>query len=511
LMMTFTLQAADRYWVGGTDSLWNKTANWSTTSGGSGGASVPGATDVVILDSGSTKPCYLTQNITVQQVRLASGFAYTFFQQQHRVTATISGLNIAAGTWQGSTGSIEIQAGGLTQSGGTLNAPDSTWVRGTWNNTGGTFNHNNGRVCFRNSNTLSGNSPTFYEAEFYSDGTSGTGVFTLSTDITITQKMITSGTLTVTFATGNIYLQGNLDILNAYTTSSNSTGTLHFTGSNNQTINGSNALQAGRLPNVTINKTGGTLTLNNFLVVSGTWNYQQGTLNTTNGTVHFFNNTAQTISGNAHTLSKATFTNGAYTLNAPLTISELLTIAGSGNQSFSSGNLYVEGNINITNSGTNSTIGFATLHLTGTGNQTVTGSTTKAAGRLPHVTINKTGGTLTLNNFITVAGTWNYQQGTLNSSNATVHFNNTNSQNINGNAHTLSKVIIGNGLQYINAPLTISDELTTEGNLTQAFMSGNIYLQGNLIIKNTYNLSSNGTTTLHFSGTGNQLIDGQVN
>lgn len=45
---------ADRYWVGGTGT-WDgaNTANWSTTSGGSGGASVPTASDDVIFDAGS--------------------------------------------------------------------------------------------------------------------------------------------------------------------------------------------------------------------------------------------------------------------------------------------------------------------------------------------------------------------------------------------------------------------------------------------------------------------------
>jgi hypothetical protein len=45
---------ADRYWVGGTGS-WSSTntANWSTSSGGAGGASVPTAADNVFFDAGS--------------------------------------------------------------------------------------------------------------------------------------------------------------------------------------------------------------------------------------------------------------------------------------------------------------------------------------------------------------------------------------------------------------------------------------------------------------------------
>lgn len=45
---------ANRFWVGGT-TTWDTTttANWSTTSGGSSGASVPGSADVAIFDGGS--------------------------------------------------------------------------------------------------------------------------------------------------------------------------------------------------------------------------------------------------------------------------------------------------------------------------------------------------------------------------------------------------------------------------------------------------------------------------
>lgn len=50
---------ADRYWVGGTGT-WNSSnkTNWSTSSGGSGGASVPTSSDNVIFDSNSHNKDY---------------------------------------------------------------------------------------------------------------------------------------------------------------------------------------------------------------------------------------------------------------------------------------------------------------------------------------------------------------------------------------------------------------------------------------------------------------------
>jgi hypothetical protein len=67
---------ASRYWIGN-NSVWNSTANWSTISGGSGGASVPTASDNVFLDSNSPGNCVINPNTTQQCLDLdCDGFAY---------------------------------------------------------------------------------------------------------------------------------------------------------------------------------------------------------------------------------------------------------------------------------------------------------------------------------------------------------------------------------------------------------------------------------------------------
>lgn len=55
---------ADRYWVGGS-SNWASTANWSTTSGGPSGASVPTAADNVFFDQASTYTVTVTTATTI--------------------------------------------------------------------------------------------------------------------------------------------------------------------------------------------------------------------------------------------------------------------------------------------------------------------------------------------------------------------------------------------------------------------------------------------------------------
>jgi hypothetical protein len=71
---------ADRYWVGGT-AIWDNVAGtkWATTSGGAGGASVPGANDQVFFTAASTGVCTIPANVIVQ------GFNTTGF------TGTITG------------------------------------------------------------------------------------------------------------------------------------------------------------------------------------------------------------------------------------------------------------------------------------------------------------------------------------------------------------------------------------------------------------------------------------
>lgn len=69
---------ANRYWIRGTAGSWNDTANWSTSSGGAGGASVPGSGDAAIFDANGAGNCTLDISITVQSLTVGSGYTGTF-------------------------------------------------------------------------------------------------------------------------------------------------------------------------------------------------------------------------------------------------------------------------------------------------------------------------------------------------------------------------------------------------------------------------------------------------
>jgi hypothetical protein len=86
---------ADRYWVGGSGS-WNSTTKWSTTSGGSSGASVPTASDNVFFDANSAAAHY---TVTVTDNATCANLTFTP-EPIDGVTEFVVGLNfVIAGTF----------------------------------------------------------------------------------------------------------------------------------------------------------------------------------------------------------------------------------------------------------------------------------------------------------------------------------------------------------------------------------------------------------------------------
>lgn len=78
LLSSSTSLYSQRYWVASTASNWNNTANWSATSGGMGGASVPGASDAVIFNgaAGNQGNCILDIAPTVASITI-NGYSGT--------------------------------------------------------------------------------------------------------------------------------------------------------------------------------------------------------------------------------------------------------------------------------------------------------------------------------------------------------------------------------------------------------------------------------------------------
>lgn len=81
---------ADRYWVGGSGT-WSSasTTNWSATSGGAGGASVPTAADNVIFDQVATYTVTMTGTIACLDFTVTAGTVT--FNASSTTTLNVSG------------------------------------------------------------------------------------------------------------------------------------------------------------------------------------------------------------------------------------------------------------------------------------------------------------------------------------------------------------------------------------------------------------------------------------
>jgi hypothetical protein len=107
---------ASRFWVGGTGT-WDAsdTTHWASSSGGAGGASVPGTGDTVTLNSSSGGGT-VTVNTTVAVTSITmDSFAGTVDFATNNNNVTLSGNNVLAFS----------AAGSATQ---TLNMGDGTWT-----------------------------------------------------------------------------------------------------------------------------------------------------------------------------------------------------------------------------------------------------------------------------------------------------------------------------------------------------------------------------------------------
>lgn len=228
---------ANRFWVGISSTSWNNAANWSTTSGGLGGASIPDATDDVYFDSASSVNCSINSSGTCKNI-------------------SFRGLSGSSNY----TGTFTLNAG-LTVSGGLIWSPTMTIGATTLTitfNGAGSFN-----ITYNGQSNTS--ALTFNNA-------SGNWTFT----DTVTQQRI------VTLTAGNLTFSTSANLTNLTKTSSGtltaSAGTLTYSGtlSNSAGIININ----GNLSGVTATITGGTVNINgNTVNTTGNVSVSAGTLN----------------------------------------------------------------------------------------------------------------------------------------------------------------------------------------------------------------------------------------
>lgn len=482
---------------GGADTNWNTAANWS-------GDTIPGTADIATFDGTSTNNATINVNVDVAGIDINAGYTGTITQATG-VTVTVGSNNfdISAGTFTGGNSAIDVN-GAFTVSGGTFTSTSGTLsVSGNFTVSSGSFGESTGTVTFDGgAATIDvATSETFNHLTLAADGTTKTvadnDTLTVTGTLTLTDGRFNQTTIP---AGGTIAAQGN--ITQASTADSGS-ARVEITGTANQTFTGNATGSAGALPNIEIDKSGGTLTLTGTIRMTGfrAWTYTAGTIDaTTNDSTVVFGG-SNVISG-SHTLDNVTFDGAAavYDIadNNTLTVAGTLTLTrGQLDQTTApaTGTIAAQGNI-IQASTFDGSIGPSTrIEITGSANQTFTGNATTTAGGLPVMEIDKSGGTLTLTGTIRTDRAWTYTAGTLAAGTSTVVFDGT-TMTITG-SHALNNVEFRS-----TATKTIASgtTLTAAGTLTLTdgiINTGTLEAQGNVTVAAG---ADGGTAALTFSG-----------
>ncbi|MGQ0827629.1 MAG: peptidoglycan DD-metalloendopeptidase family protein [Bacteroidota bacterium] len=357
LMLTVFAYSADRYWIAAGSASWNNTANWSTTSGGAGGASVPGSGDIANFNGSGTGSCTVDAAVNVAGFIVAGGYTGTISQGVNTVTIGTSNASFAAGTFTGGSSSITIN-GTFTLSGTAFTSTSNTLTfNSTVTNSSGTFTHNSGTVSF--SSTGAQTIPAW---NFYNLTSASTGTRTLNS--------------TGTIGISNTFTKGT----NTYT---NTGSTINYNGTGAQTIvafnyNHLTISGAHGANNITLANSG---TIGIAGTFSNTATFSGGAFVITGSTVSYNGTGAQTVI--AFNYNHITITGAHTTNNITLANSGTIGIAGTFTNSatFTSGAFVNTGStINYNGTGAQTVIAFRYNNLTLSGSRTTNSITISSTG-----------------------------------------------------------------------------------------------------------------------------------
>ena len=465
-----SVEAASRYWVAandGTDKMWHDNANWSTSSGGSGGASAPTSKTVeAIFDGNSTVNVKLGANVNkVKKLRVKNGYSGTidlngYHLASQKGPALYDGtVLVSAGSFLQTWGWFYIYSGGtVTASGdgskikvghnlsiyGTLTAPtgDDTRfiVRGGFNlHSGGTFNHNDGTVTMATKWKSPG-------AAIRNEDGLGTGrnFYNLK-------------------KTGNktAYLLNNIEV------------------ENDLTVIGKGKINAVR-PNGT----------SSDITVGGNWDLlRSSNFNDGAGKVIFNGSSAQTIDSPAN-FNDVQISNSDVSLSRNVNITGTLTIDSGATLDINSYNLTA---VTLANNGNLQLKGSETLTITtkdtDSGTITYDGTATglEYGNTYYNLAINSPSGTMTLNADLDVNGSLTITDGTLNTGN--------NDINVAGNWSNSGSFVSGTGKVIFDGTSNIVTGGTGDSNdFYDVTLSGTSGSQSSAIaIDNDFEITSSGT------------------
>ena len=465
---------ANRYWVGGTGT-WNTTSttNWSASTGGASGASVPTAADSVFFDQAGTYTVTLGTSLTCLDFTVSSGAVVTFAGTSS--SATISGsMSLVAGTFWSGTGTLTFNstsARTITTNGVaislniTLNGAGGTWTLG-------------GALTIGSTNTFTLTTGTLDLAGYNLT----TGIFSSSN----------SNTRSIAFGTGNIVLSNTIPA--TVVLSMASVNNFTYTGTGGFTANASvtrtfnfgttagNAGNTTNAPNLTFTGSG------TAIPTIGT----DGQFNKLDFGTTAFTLAATTVKLNALTLSSdvgAVYTNltptmfgtGAVTTNGKA-LGELIIN--------SAGTTTLAGAVSCTTyTQTAGTVDFATFNLTCSSTATYTAGTLNNIGNISCTswTVN-TGSTFTLT------------QGTITPSTSFIVLSATSAFNYNGGTVTT------NTFTQTAGTVTLGATFTLPATCTYTLTAGTLNLNGFNLTTGIFATAGAVARTVSF-GTNNIIVN----
>ena len=107
----------DRYWVAASTKYWDTTSSWSTSSGGSGGASLPDSTTTAHFDANGLGDCIFDIPVDILGLRIDSSYEAMILQGSKRLTVGLADASFSGGSFLGGTapiiinGSVNIDGG----------------------------------------------------------------------------------------------------------------------------------------------------------------------------------------------------------------------------------------------------------------------------------------------------------------------------------------------------------------------------------------------------------------
>lgn len=507
--------AANRFWVGGTSANWGSTASWSTTLGGSSGASIPGTSDIVFLDgsdisataglqTGTVTINLQTTNRTAGQLVVQNAGNFTIIDGTGTRLLTVGNLS---GT------DLTIQSGSILQIGSTSNAGFKlsansvvASISGTLdvNNSSSTFNLNSATVTINNGGKLSykGSVTNTSKLNIGSGGTVEDA--RTSASIPVAQSWSPTSNLVIvgytsnttapsnftqqfgnvewncTGQTGNVPLNVAASIHGNFTLTSTGSGQIRLTSSStsrNMIVRGNLTLNAGTL-NLAASSGNGTINLRGSLTINGGTLTESGT-STTSG-ITFDSTVTQTYTKSGGTISNWLF----FSIASGAIVDFQSILDGSAGGFTQNGTMIIKHDQGITSSGSTGQIQVSgTRTFSTTGNYQYQGTNAQVLGTaLPatvnHLTINNGNTNLAMGGNLTINGALSLSNGCL---------------SIGGNTLTLNGDFIGSASNALIGGPTSSISIGGSGSMTDSLF---LKQTGDTTVKNLTLNRSNETVIL---------------